>query len=135
MYSVLLYISIFVGVISFICCALVIWAKFWRVVPCTVIEKHAIKININGKEAYFPKIKYKYFYADREYVSSRVYLLGGRSFSSKEYLAKFNNILTCYVCPVFPEISFLRQEKRLVLGFFGVILMCMMIGFFIETQA
>ncbi len=132
MFSILFYLSALVFLISVCCLGILVWAKYWAVVRCTVIENEAVKVSLNGRATFFPKAKYRYSFEGREYIGERVYLFGGRAFETREEVVEFNKFLNCYVCPLFPKVSYLRQDKRLFFGLVFVVLVCVVNGVFIR---
>ena len=112
--SYLMLVLILLLLISVLALGLTIWSLRWPKCEIVISEKEAVKINIKGKTRYYARIKYHYFYNEMKYVSSRFSLLGSRLFL---YESEIEDILIskeAYVCPLFPHISFVYFERRLV---------------------
>jgi hypothetical protein len=108
------------GSVSFLSYTFIIWARYWPTVVCSFVHKNFVCRTINGKTVYLPKISYRYFYGGYEHGGTRDRLFGGRAFSKIEDVEIDESELHCFVCPLWPSFSYLRQDFRVAWGLLAV---------------
>ena len=114
-------VSVFlIGIFSLLSWAFMIWARYWPTVVCSFVHKNVVCRTINGKTVYLPKISYRYFYGGYEHGGTRDRLFGGRAFDKVGDAEIDESELHCYVCPLRPSFSYLRQDYRVVWGLLAV---------------
>jgi len=83
------------------------------------MEKSSKEIMVNGRLFYKPDVSYFYYVDSRKYYSKSVSLLGLRSFdSSVDVELLLDDINVAWYCPVWPEVSYLFREFRLLYSLF-----------------
>lgn len=110
---------VLVASVSFLSFTFMIWARYWPKVVCSFVHKNVVCRTINGKTVYLPKITYRYFYGGYEHGGTRDRLFGGRAFDKVGDAEIDESELNCYVCPLRPSFSYLRQDYRVAWGFFS----------------
>lgn len=99
------------------------WARKWPKVDVVLSDMDVKKYKIQGKIYYRPTAKYSYRWSGEEYLSSVLFLMGGRSYRDRKSAEIVLGFGSAHVCPIFPRFSYVYQDKRAYWGFFllGVI--------------
>lgn len=103
-----------VGLFSLLSLGLVLWSSKWPKAKILVSELIVHESEFKEENKYSASIKYQYSYEGNDYLSSRFSLLGSRLFDSKDEIQAVLINNKSYVCPIFPRISFVYFESRLV---------------------
>ena len=102
------------GLLSLLFLGVAMWSSRWPENEMLIMEFNVFETEVKGQKKYSACIKYQYFYGGNAYFSNRFSLLGSRLFDSKDEIQSILLNNKSYVCPLFPRISFVYFERRLV---------------------